>query len=414
VILPVTLRNLFVGHDFVPIAWQGGVNFFIGNNPGSNGITAVVPGTRADWWGGFEDTRRIAEQAEGRTLKPSEISLYWYQRSFDFLANEPKAAFRLYVRKLVLLLGNAEPSNERQLQFRREHSAILQLLFVNFSLVLATAAIGVWVSLRTANGARAARLLPLYFTIPYAAGVLAFFVTSRFRLPVVMFVIPLSAAGCVAMYQWIRIRQWRAVGIAALAMATVLIVSTRNPYGVGRLSDARGYYGAGLDHFKERDYDAALLALNSSIESDSSFAPAWAARGRVHEQLGRSNEAIHDLERACALDPAFADALYWLGVSYQKAGQHPRARSVYIRSIELDSTRVEAFTNLADVCFRQRRLEEAHQALTRALRLDSTYVNANYGMGYYHEVTGDTSQARTFYEKAVPFRPAAMALERLR
>ena len=31
-IAPVTLRNYIIGGDFVPISYNGGVNFYIGNN----------------------------------------------------------------------------------------------------------------------------------------------------------------------------------------------------------------------------------------------------------------------------------------------------------------------------------------------------------------------------------------------
>jgi hypothetical protein len=65
VITPVTLRNVIVGHDVVLIASQGGVNFYIGNNVESNGVRAVVPGTRGDWWGGFRDANRMADEARG-------------------------------------------------------------------------------------------------------------------------------------------------------------------------------------------------------------------------------------------------------------------------------------------------------------------------------------------------------------
>ncbi|MEJ2721717.1 MAG: glycosyltransferase family 39 protein, partial [bacterium] len=65
VILPVIVRNYVVGRDIVPIASQGGVNFYIGNNPESDGRTAIVPGTRWDWRGGYEDAIRLAEEAEG-------------------------------------------------------------------------------------------------------------------------------------------------------------------------------------------------------------------------------------------------------------------------------------------------------------------------------------------------------------
>jgi hypothetical protein len=151
VILPITIRNAVRGHDFVPIASQGGVNFYIGNNEQSNGVTAVVPGTRADWWGGFDDTRRIAEQNAGRSLKPSGVSRYWYRQGFRFLMHEPGNAVKLYARKTALLLGNSEPSNERQLYFRRQSSRVLTAMRVNFAALLAAALIAL-VSLRSSPG----------------------------------------------------------------------------------------------------------------------------------------------------------------------------------------------------------------------------------------------------------------------
>ena len=45
VILPITIRNYVVGKDVALIATQGGVNFYIGNNPQADGRTAIVPGT---------------------------------------------------------------------------------------------------------------------------------------------------------------------------------------------------------------------------------------------------------------------------------------------------------------------------------------------------------------------------------
>jgi 4-amino-4-deoxy-L-arabinose transferase-like glycosyltransferase len=78
VILPVTVRNYVVSGQFVPIAWQAGTNFYIGNSPESDGVTAVVPGTRPDWWGGFDDVKRLAEKAAGRPLKGSG---FWRARA---------------------------------------------------------------------------------------------------------------------------------------------------------------------------------------------------------------------------------------------------------------------------------------------------------------------------------------------
>lgn len=414
VILPVTLRNAVVGRDFVPIAWQGGVNFFIGNNPQSNGIVAVVPGARADWWGGFDDTRRLAEEEVGHPLKPSRISRFWYRQGIEFLVNEPGAALRLYVRKVRLLLGNAEPSNERQLYFRRKRSAVLSWLRVNFAFIMSTAVVGAGVALRSTRSiVRLDRLLPLCFAIPYAVGVVLFFVTSRFRLPVALFLIPMSALGCVAVLDWLRAHQWRPAITASTISGALFILSMHNPYHVGAMADARGYYDLGLDHFRERDYAAALTAFNCAIDADSGFAPSWVARGRIHNLIGHGDRAIEDLERACTLDPSNADSFYWLGVAYQKADDHARAEPAYRRSLALDPTRIEALTNLADVYFRQNRVSDAREMLESALRIDSTYANALYGMGHYYEITGQRERATVLYARALPFSPARKALDRL-
>jgi hypothetical protein len=88
-ILPVTLRNYVKGHDFVLISSQGGMNFYIGNNPQSDGSSAILPGGRATWWGSYEDAIRLAEKNLHRTLKPSEVSDYWYKQGLKFAINQP-------------------------------------------------------------------------------------------------------------------------------------------------------------------------------------------------------------------------------------------------------------------------------------------------------------------------------------
>ena len=65
VVLPITIRNCAVGGDAVLIASQGGVNFYIGNNPDSDGRTAIVPGTPGDWWGG------TTQPSPGRSKPPA-------------------------------------------------------------------------------------------------------------------------------------------------------------------------------------------------------------------------------------------------------------------------------------------------------------------------------------------------------
>ena len=66
---PVVVRNAAVAHQFALACSQGGLNFYIGNHAGATGQYVAVPGVRANMEGQSEDTRRVAEQATGRSLE---------------------------------------------------------------------------------------------------------------------------------------------------------------------------------------------------------------------------------------------------------------------------------------------------------------------------------------------------------
>jgi tetratricopeptide (TPR) repeat protein len=417
VVAPVTIRNAVVGKDFVPIASQGGVNFFIGNNPGADGVKAVVPGTRADWWGGFDDTRAIAERAAGRELRPSQVSNYWFKEGARYLFADPVGAARLYARKLALFLGNGEVSNNRQLYFARGRSLVLRLLAVNFAVILSFGVVGIIrrnrnLSPASRAGARLERSLPLYFIVPYAISVVVFFVTSRYRLPVSVFLIPYAALGI----SWIvdkfrRTERGPALRYSALALA-VLVASVLNPFNVGGVGEARGLYSLGVD-YSHSDFAKALEAFDESIERDPMFAPAWKMRGWVKYRLRNYVEATDDLVEACRLDSAFVDAFYTLGVVYQVRELHDRAGPAYERAIALDPQNKEALTNLADVRMRSGEYDAARSLLERALRIDPAFPNAVFGLGSYYEYTGHPDEASKRYRTVLHLPAGRLGLTRL-
>jgi hypothetical protein len=67
----VLVRNYVVGGDLVPVASQGGLNFYLGNHEGADGRAALAPEFRATWSGGLEDSKRLAEKAEGLRRSPA-------------------------------------------------------------------------------------------------------------------------------------------------------------------------------------------------------------------------------------------------------------------------------------------------------------------------------------------------------
>lgn len=220
VIAPVIIRNYVVGRDIVPIASQGGVNFFIGNNAESDGRTAIVPGTRWDWWGGYEDAIAIAEQARGRSLKPSEVSDYYFERAFVFILGSPDESIPLLARKFGLFWGGGERSNNKYIYFFWHKSGLGKVPLPGFWLIAPLGLAGavlLW--------PRRREFLLLYlFVASYMVGVIAFFVNARFRLPVVPVLIVFAAYAAFALWQTIRQRNaggWKTIVLVTLCFLAV-------------------------------------------------------------------------------------------------------------------------------------------------------------------------------------------------
>ncbi|MGH8004456.1 MAG: ArnT family glycosyltransferase, partial [Limisphaerales bacterium] len=85
-ILPVAIHNYRAEKPLVLIASQGGINFYIGNNPDADGYTSMMPGRLQTNWE-LADIRAMAKTETGRELYSAELSDFWYQKGLDFWKN---------------------------------------------------------------------------------------------------------------------------------------------------------------------------------------------------------------------------------------------------------------------------------------------------------------------------------------
>ena len=236
-ILPVTARNMVTGDDRVLISSQGGVNFYIGNNPDSDGITAVVPGTPSDWWGGYRATRARAERALGHEPKPSEVSEYFFAEGIRFWKSSPGPALKILAAKVRYFFCRQEFANNKCLYtFTGEITPIARWLPVGFGLVAPLGLFGLIVSLlggRSRGERKRCGLLPLSgFVLFYTLSVVVFFVTARYRMPVAAVMIIYAASGLWWLIDRIAERSFP-VAAGALCVLLLLFVPVLHVPGVG-------------------------------------------------------------------------------------------------------------------------------------------------------------------------------------
>lgn len=259
-IAPVTVANALAG-DAALISTQAGVNLWIGNNPQSDGATAIVPGTRQGWWDGYYDAVAAAEAAEGRALRPSEVSRHYAGRAISWMFGDPGAAARLLAWKARLLVTNVELANNQDIEFTaRRTLPALRFSPSRWDLLFGFGLVGLVLAWR--RDRRGAGVL-LGFIAVYALSIVLFFVNSRFRVPLMPALSIGAGYAIVQIAAGIRARDPRACALVGVPALLLMGLSNLVPAAVQE-TDAAGLADLGRAELARGDAGAALELLSAA------------------------------------------------------------------------------------------------------------------------------------------------------
>lgn len=366
-VAPVTVRNGVVAGDWTPVSSHGGLNFYIGNSSAADGTYSPVAGITPSIVGQQEDARRVAETAAGRPLDDADVSAYFYGLAFDWIGDEPVAALRLLVRKVFYVFNAAHLSLNFSYPFYAyDAGTLLRVLVVGPWLLmpLGTAGLGwnCWIR-RSPSFAVWASFVPMY-----ALAVAAFFVSERYRLPLL---VPLCVGTGVtldAVYTAIATRRLHSTaGLGAVV--AVLAVVTNWPL---RLDDGRA---------EER----TRMAERSALLERTADAESWT----------RKAEELHS--RPGVLHFRVARALMSVG-QLDAALQHLRT------SRGIDPSQPEVDFALGQALLQHQRPAEAVPHLRRAYEAGVRPDLAGYDLARALAATGDRAEAVAVLEKVRPSR----------
>ncbi len=399
IVIPVTLRNKALDDDFVLIASQGGINFHIGNNEHADGISAVVPGLGEAWV--YSDCERIAERECGTPLKPSEVSGYWYGLGHSFLRDQPGAAARLYLKKFVLFWDSFELANNKDIYFFGRMSPVFRSLsWLHFGVIAPLAFIGAWVARR-----RKGASLLIFFLLSYMGSVLLFFVSARFRLPVIPVIIIFSSSGVLWLWDRARDRRWRPLMVGLLAVAAAAVFVNTDFYGTHVGERAQTHNTLGLAYASAGKYDHAVAEYQKAVELSPGYAKAHNNMGISLGLLGRTDEALGAYKHASELDPELASARNNIGTLFMRRGDLVEAAGWFREALKRDPLMHEALYNLGSVLARLGELEDAEEQLRLATQANPDFKEAWNDLAVVLEDTGRPGPAIAAYHRAILIDP---------
>ncbi|MCS6971797.1 MAG: hypothetical protein NZL89_02135 [Leptospiraceae bacterium] len=137
----------------------------------------------------------------------------------------------------------------------------------------------------------------------------------------------------------------------------------------------------GLAFVLANDMDRARDIFEELRQHEPQFFPGRFNLGRVYLYFKQHREAIAEFERCVSLVPQYSKNYYYLGKSYELAGQRDAADHNFLQAYRYDIYNLDALVALGDSLLEQKRNTEALNVFKHCLKQDAEFNDALIGMG---------------------------------
>ncbi len=396
---PFILRNYIHSGELIITSYQGGANFYLGNNPSSRGFYTRLPFVRANPEWEEKDFKAEAEKRTGRPLSPSQVSRFWFRQAWGHFQEDPFLFPKLFLLKIYILFNNYEVPDNYDFAFMKSLTPSLKGGFISYGLILPLALMGLFLSRKKSSSF----LLLYIFLIGYALSVILFYVNSRYRMPLVPALIPFAAYTLMeGRAKW---RVWKGKEkMLALLVFLFLNLLTFSPT-IGNSDFSFPHFKLGLEYEKKGLWDQALLEFRRALALQPEFPWANHGLGRVLERKGEIDSAVLEYQKALQNNPDYWEARVNLAIALGKKGRIEDALAEYRKILTLKPDLPEAHNNLGALYEQKGWLEPAAQAYKKAIQLRPGFVEAHNNLGVFYLKQGRLQQAEYEFKLALKLYP---------
>ena len=318
IILPIIVRNYHLTGQFIPVSSNSGINLYVGNSTDADGISSVPVGLRWE--------RLICRVPQEILEKPATASRWWIGAARHEIMADPAAALSRLGNKALAFLNRREFRNNICYHFMQQACWSLRVSPFQLALILPLAACGLirlWCS-GSPTLRRTSALCVLWVAGYWAVGV-AFFVTSRFRLPATSFLILPAAWALVDSVEAVRRRQWKTLAACVAVTLGAGVICWPQWFGTPEDGWVRDNVNLSNSLSTAGEPDKAMEACRRAIEIEPLDPDAHILLGRLL-QIGDPAEALKHFEVARKSIPDVPSLLLAIGQVYLQIGDLSQAR----------------------------------------------------------------------------------------
>ncbi|MED5329666.1 MAG: glycosyltransferase family 39 protein [Planctomycetota bacterium] len=329
---PVAVRNSMVTGSLTLSTATPGTAFYLCNRASNEkGLLEHTPLNRQVPLYEEKDWRLEAERRTGEVLTAAQVSRYWFQQALVEIKNDPERYLFAEVRKLGLLFSSYEAPDNVYLPLAEERAPVLRGL-PGYGLLFPLALAGLVLAGRKRwEGGRG---LLLWTAGAYGASLLLFIVDSRFRMPIVVPLLPWAGflLGSLDVAIPVKVR-WKVAGAVLTGM---FLGSVSETSWLGPLSPAEKMTHTATSLFNraetalvQGDGESARRDLGRAIALSERFGRAapllYVKMGELEKIEGNRALARDWIEKAFELNPDHHAALRDAGLMAYEDGETEQA-----------------------------------------------------------------------------------------
>ena len=426
-ISPAWAHNRFVAKDPVLLSAHSGVNFWIGNNPESNGYPKMPPGIRTSQEGMLKDSITVAEKAVGRPLKLGEVSRYWSEKATAYI-HEGKGSLHFNPAWLQLMkvkfgnFWNAFQYDDVGAMKRLRDDGILPPGF-RFGFIAALGLAGMLPAILLFPRSRWVAAA----VILHMCALMSVFVTERYRMAAAPGLMILGVFGLWQLWlNFVRGHWLGATAYIGLAVGAATFVSIpRTAPEIWSLD----YHNAGIRAFSASEY-AMTEARKAREEAAKLSGPDAEAKLQEAQRLfahseNELNVAEKNFETAYAYVPGSDECNFGLGnvwLERSKRATDPRAqdaarflaKAFYKVIIDRTPNHGSTLSNLGVLAYEEKRWPSAEAFFLAAIRAEPDDAKTYFLIARTRYEAGQPASAKEPLETALKMRPTQKEFLELR
>jgi 4-amino-4-deoxy-L-arabinose transferase-like glycosyltransferase len=330
---PFVARNYLVTGQAALTTSQTGRNLYYGNNLESESpyyrparFASAEPREQAVHFT-IEASRRL-----GRTLSPGEASSFWTKEVIRGAWAEPGRFLGKFIWKILALFNRHEMGDHYHIGFTSRVAGFFKIPWPAYWLLMPLGLAGLMMRWK---GSDQVKILGLIAAL-YAATLVVFLTNTRYRLPLMIILIPCTVAGVCSWWSDLKLRNYRRAA-RFVALAGVLAVLEVLP--VPGAGDLTAYYNAHallLNQMGRGSEAAEYWRESSALRGAYSFNADISLAGQSLDRRDAAT-ALTYLERVP--DDYFSTALKYrvVGDIMRRLGRLPRAAEAYEKSLAINA-----------------------------------------------------------------------------